>query len=272
MSRSTTPDNLMIVPRQPAFTRARPLSRWWYGGRPHRTALFNSFSATFPKGESFFIQSVRHFRDCASAPMREQIEAFILQEAAHSREHLAFNRWATEAGYDISPLEQRVEGRLSLARQQPPVIALAITMVLEHFTAILSHQVLANAKSMQGVDTETAALWLWHCAEEIEHKGVAFDTWLCATRQWSPSRRWFVRAGVMLRVTGSVIQDRTAGALELLRQDGIIGWRAWLPLLWEMWGSPGIFRKSGGLWMKFFIPGFHPWMTDDRHLIRRYVQ
>ena len=33
------------------------------------------------------------------------------------------------------------------------------------------------------------------------------------------------------------------GALELLRQDGITGLRAWVGMLWYMWVRPGMMRK-----------------------------
>ena len=31
-----------------------------------------------------------------------------------------------------------------------------------------------------------------------------------------------------------------------------------------------MFRKIAGAWVKFFMPGFHPWNEDDRELLRRY--
>ena len=31
-----------------------------------------------------------------------------------------------------------------------------------------------------------------------------------------------------------------------------------------------MFRKIAGAWLKFFLPGFHPWNEDDRHLLRAY--
>ena len=64
--------------------------------------------------------------------------------------------------------------------------------------------------------------------------------------------------------------DRTLGAIELLRQDGITGYRAWFGLLRFMWVSPGMMRKIFSAWAKFFLPRFHPWNEDDRHLLRVY--
>ncbi len=31
-----------------------------------------------------------------------------------------------------------------------------------------------------------------------------------------------------------------------------------------------MFRKIAGAWVRFFLPGFHPWNEDDRHLLRAY--
>ena len=143
-------------------------------------------------------------------------------------------------------------------------------MALEHFTAILAHELLGDPRHLQDADPEAAALWRWHAIEEIEHKGVAYDTWLHATRHWPRSKRWKVKAKVMMLVTRNFTVDRTLGALELLRQDGITGLRAWSRLLWFMWVKPGMMRRIFGAWAAFFMPGFHPWNVDDRHLIKRY--
>jgi predicted metal-dependent hydrolase len=163
-----------------------------------------------------------------------------------------------------------VEKRLAVTRARPPVVNLGATMALEHFTAILAHQLLANRRHLAGAESETADLWRWHAVEEIEHKGVAYDTWLHATRHWTRWKRWKVKAKVMLYVTRNFVVDRTSGSLELMRQDGVAGIQAWTRLLWYLWIRPGMFRKIAGAWLKFFLPGFHPWNEDDRHLLGRY--
>ena len=264
---SVTPKDLTITPRDRRFGREDRTPRWWHGGNPYLSAFFNCLSATFPKGEAFFVESVRQFREQTDERLAGEIKAFTTQEVIHSREHLAFNRRAADAGYDLVPLEAQVEKRLALTRSKPPIVSLAATMALEHFTAILAHELLKNPRHLAGADQASADLWRWHAVEEIEHKGVAYDTWLAATQGWSRYRRWKVKAMVMLYVTRNFIVDRTAGALELLRQDGITGPRAWLPLMWAMWGRPGVMRKIFANWAKFFLPGFHPWNEDDRALI-----
>jgi predicted metal-dependent hydrolase len=267
MARAETPQDLVITPRDRRFGRGTAQARWWMGGDPVATAFYNALSATFPKGEAFFVESVRKFRDGAPPKLAEEIRAFVSQEVMHSREHVAFNKRALDAGYDLSGLERRVEERLAITRSKPPIVSLAATMCLEHFTAILAHQLLKAPRHLDQADAESAALWRWHAIEEIEHKGVAYDTWLHATRGMTRRRRWKVKAKVMLFVTRNFIVDRTRGTLELLAQDGITGPRAWARMFWFAWVRPGMLRKILGAWTAFFLPGFHPWKHDDRALI-----
>ena len=267
MARQLTPEDLTITPRDRRFGRGAKQDRWWMGGDPVATAFYNALSATFPKGEAFFVESVRRFRDGTPPKLAAEIKAFVTQEVMHSREHVQFNKRALEAGYDLSAHEDRVEWRLSITRSRPPVVNLAATMCLEHFTAILAHQLLANPRHLDRAAPEDAALWRWHSIEEIEHKGVAYDTWLHATRDWPRRKRWKVKAKVMLFVTRNFIIDRSLGIIWLLRQDDITGPKAWARMLWFTWVRPGMLRKIFGAWLAFFLPGFHPWRHDDRALI-----
>ncbi len=265
-----TPANLNIRPRDRRFGRDTQQARLWHGGKVEATAIYNALSTTFPAGEAFFVESVRAFRHGAPAKLAEEIKAFTTQEVVHSREHDAFNKRAERSGYDLTRLEKQVEHRLSVTRSKPPIACLAATMGLEHFTAIFAHQLLADPRHLAGADAEAAELWRWHSCEEIEHKGVAYDTWLHATRDWTRSKRWKVKAKVMLLTSRNFVVDRTSGAIELMRQDGVTGVRAWVKLLWYLWVRPGMFRKIAGSWLWYFLPGFHPWHKDDLHLLRAY--
>lgn len=259
-----------ITPRDRRFGRTSATPRLWHGGRVAATAIYNALSSTFPRGEAFFVESVRAFVETAPPTLAAEIRAFTTQEAIHSREHHAFNMRAAESGYALGKLEAQVERRLAVTKAKPPIVSLAATMALEHFTAILAHELLADPRHLEGADEETAALWRWHALEEIEHKAVAYDTWLEATRAWPRLARWKLKARVMLYVTRNFLVDRTAGALELMRQDGVTGLRAWWQLLTYLFVFPGMFRKTIVPWSRYFLPGFHPWKVDDRDLLRQY--
>ncbi|MFD1107249.1 metal-dependent hydrolase [Sphingobium olei] len=262
-----TPTDLTITPRDRRFGRDHASARHWLNGDPIATAFFNALSITFPRGEAFFIDSVRAFRDGVPEKLAGEVAAFVRQEVVHSREHLAFNRQVTDHGYDVTRLDADVTMVLDLAYSRPPIVRLAATMALEHFTAILAHELLRDPRHLDGADPELAALWRWHAIEEIEHKGVAHDIWVHATRDWPRLRRWWVKSLMMLIVTRHFLHHRARGMVDLLRQDGITGVRAWGGLLRYALLRPGILRCIARPWASYFLPGFHPWQVDDRALI-----
>ena len=80
MAKAKTPADLTITPRDRRFGRDTDQSRWWFGGDPIATAFHNALSITFPKGEAFFIDSVKAFRDGASPRLAEEIRAIVATE------------------------------------------------------------------------------------------------------------------------------------------------------------------------------------------------
>jgi predicted metal-dependent hydrolase len=265
---SRTPADLVIHPRNVTFAHEDAAKRWWYAGDPVATAYYNSLSATFPLGEAFFIKSVRHFRNALPAALKAQVDDFIRQEATHSREHACFNDQVKSAGYDVTAIETELAARLSETRDNPPIVNLATTVALEHFTAIMAHASLKNDQHMQGVSAEAAALWKWHAIEEIEHKAVAYDTFLAATQDMSRFKRWLLRSVVMLKVSKTFVESRLRNMRHYFKQDQINTLNTWLRTMHFLLISPGIYRRIFPAWLAFFRPGFHPWNVDDRALVR----
>jgi hypothetical protein len=261
-----TPADLKIKPREIAFGREANYGRWWLGGDPAATAFHNALSVTFPQGERFFMDSVRHYRDRTREPLTSQIAAFVAQEAMHSREHVFFNKKVTERGYDISMMERRIEWRIRLARRTPPAVQLAATVALEHFTAILAHTALSNPHLVEGGDPEAVRMWRWHAMEEIEHKAVAYDTFMTAVGG-GPLGRWLLRNVVMVLLTLFFTYNITRNVIDFFAQDRLNNLRTWGRLLRYLWGPRGFLSSSVGAYFAFYLPDFHPWQVDDRALI-----
>ena len=266
---SRTPADLVITVRDRLFGRDGKRPRWWLGGDPVATAWFNALSGTFPRGEAFFIEAVKAHRDGVPPALAEEIRKFVVQEVNHTREHVAFNRIAAEAGYDMARIDRRVAELLGLLEGRPKILDLASTMALEHFTAMFAHEFLKRPELFAGGEPEATALWRWHAIEEIEHKAVAYDTWRHATRQWSRWKRWKVKSLMMLVVTKNFVLHRVQDTLDLLAQDGLSGWRIKARLARYLLGRNGILRVIVPAWLSYFLPGFHPWNVDDRALIAK---
>ncbi len=258
-----------ITVRDLRFGRQLKPGRWWLNGDPIATAWHNALSGTFPRGEAFFIEAVKAHRDGVPPQLAEEIRAFIKQEINHTREHVAFNRAASEAGYDMARIDARVEELMNMVKGRPPIVDLAATIALEHYTAMMAHEFLANPQHFAGATGDTADMWRWHAVEEIEHKGVAYDTFLHATRTWSRWQRWKLKSIMMLVITKNFLGHRIQDTLDLLAQDGITGLKVKWRLVAFLFGSPGILRKIFPAWVSYFLPGFHPWNLDDRALIAR---
>lgn len=272
MSSTYTPRDLQIEKRDMKFGRDDAPPRWWHSGDPGRTAFFNALSSTFPVGEKFFMTAVRHYRDGAPEPLRSQIDDFLYQESMHSREHVVFNRQAEDAGFDIAPLEERARRTIAWVKRRSPLQQLAATCALEHFTATLAHDALADPRHLGGATDEAKRLWQWHAMEEIEHKAVAFDTYLHATRDLAPFRRWLKRSLVMCVTTMRFHYVIFRNTADLLRQDGRNDFATWSRLLSYLYGRPGTLRLLLLGVFTYMRPGFHPWQIDDRSLLTKALE
>ena len=267
MTAVTTPADLTITPRDLKVDRNTRNARWWHGGDPIATAYFNALSAAFPQGETFFIEAVRRYRDQVDEPLREQIAAFVQQEAMHTREHVVFNKLLRGAGYDLTAMDAETRRRVDEARTRPQVVQLALTVALEHFTAIMAHSLLTERQPLPGTPEEIVRLWQWHAIEEIEHKAVAYDTFLAVTRHMSGLRRWALRCHIMALVSLQFWYSNFQRMADFFRQDGMNTPRTWLRVAKYLLVKPGMMRRIFWDYLRFYGPGFHPWHRDDRKLI-----
>jgi uncharacterized protein len=265
-SSNRTPADLSIQPRDLSFAGAAE-KRWWMGGDPVATAFYNALSATFPHGERFFMDAVRRYRDDASPLLKTQIAAFLSQEAMHTREHIGFNRQVTDHGFDVSAMEARTKARLDFARTRSPLMQLGATIALEHFTAILAHALLSDPRHTAGAPEDAKAMWRWHAIEEVEHKAVAYDTFIAASRHLSGFKRWALRVSTMIAATGLLFDTIGRNVSDSFTADGVNRPASWWRLFVFLMVKPGLLRQVLGPYLTYFLPGFHPWLHDNRALV-----
>jgi predicted metal-dependent hydrolase len=237
------------------------------GNDPIATAYYNAFSASFPQAERYFIDAVRYYRDRADGELQKQIAGFIAQESMHSREHVTFNRAGICSGYDLSRIDALLKARFDWARSLSRIRQIASTAALEHFTTILACEAIGNPRHLETAPPEIRRLWCWHAGEEIEHKSVAFDTFMLAAQSLSPVARWRLRCSVMAASTWYLFDFMFRGVAEFFRQDQIASPLTWLRFLKFSMITPGVIRRVLGEYLRWYAPGFHPWRKDDRALI-----
>lgn len=145
---------------------------------PAATSLFVVFSAIFPAGERFFVESLRNLRsEVKNDQLQQHIKGFIGQEAMHAREHERFNQCLRNMGFNVDTPERYINHALNILRMLPPQQQLACTVAMEHFTAQLATQWLSHDLLAALSDQQTLTIWQWHALEELEHKAVSFDVY-----------------------------------------------------------------------------------------------
>lgn len=254
-----------IPPRRMDFEFAADTRRYWYAGSPFLSTFWTTLSSLFPEGETFFVDSVRNYRSLISDPLlKAQVSGFIGQEAMHSKEHKAFNELAGKQGYPTDNLDKNLGTMLRLTRKfLPKKSQLAITVALEHYTAILAEQLLRDPSHQANIqDPEALKLWMWHALEENEHKTVAYDVYRLT------GAGYLHRTLTMLIVTLFFFATVGSGHLRLLWADGKLSDISGnLKGLWFLWGWKGLFPKLLPQYLDFFRPGFHPSDHDTEQLL-----
>jgi predicted metal-dependent hydrolase len=268
---SRTPESVQVVRRDIRFDLDTADLRSWHPEGLHVAHFFNALSIFFPEGEKFFIDSVRHYRDQIESPsLLDDVQGFVGQEAMHSREHRRYNAALERMGFPIAELEGRVKDYLETVRERTnPEERLAVTIALEHFTAIMAHTLLSDERLLADADPHLAAIWRWHAVEETEHKAVAYDVYRAAVGEGT--RAWVQRSVIMLIVTIDFWLRVLRYHFRLVRADGALGdLGGWWRLFRWLWLSPGGMRQLVRPWLAYFRRGFHPWQHDNSNHVERW--
>lgn len=250
-----------LVVRRLLVDMEAPIARDWCGGDAFRTALFNALSMSFPVGEQFFIDAVRNgFKELPADQQerfRSEVQGFIGQEATHRRLHSLYNAHLEKLGL-VNDWEPRARARLEQLQGVDVRHWLGITAANEHFTAILADWMLHNADMLGDQDPRLATLWLWHSAEESEHKSTAFDLYqaLGGSHEWRLT--WFRRITIIF--LGDLLRQTVAN----LRSDGTLWkWSTWKSAAGYLFGKRGLIRQTYGPWRQYKARDFHPRQQDS---------
>lgn len=260
-----------VVVRRMDFPFAEAeIPRHWLGGSMVGTALANGLNLVFPDGERFFVRSVRHYLPEVQDPeLRDRVKRFFGQEGQHAREHERLLEILRAQGYDIDRFlhPYRHLAYEILAPALPAKLRLSITAALEHFTASFAVHALSSGMLERNAPPVLAELLMWHAAEEIEHKDVAFDV------------LQLVDSSYALRVAGLVVAVLalwgfwTHATVELLRQepDFDLGRVA---REWVSRGAQGQGPSSAmpAAFLQYLAPDFHPNKVANDELALAYLE
>jgi uncharacterized protein len=226
----------------------------------------NALSVLFPGGERFFITSVQNFqRNLKDSELKNSLKIFCGQESIHGQQYEKFNDWLAQMGYPVKRWEHLFEKQLHWRAQfYGKQLCLAITAALEHVTAVLGSAVLSCPILQEAFHKDVRPLVMWHAIEEVEHKAVAFDVMCVINSNYIFRVVGFLIALLELSLSFSLL------LLAFLRHDQeILNIRSLFRLIY-LGASSGVMTKTIWPLIQYLRPNFHPWQSDDSHLIEKF--
>ncbi len=239
-----------------------------YSHSPLISHFLTALSMSFPRGEMFFVDTIKNVRSEISDPsLKADIAAFIGQESMHAKAHDQFNTAIQSDSYHLQRFDHEIDREMTRLRTLSKRRQLAATVALEHFTAMIAGYMLAHPKLVQQLPANMASLWIWHAVEEIEHKHVAFDVYQSVFNNL-PQRRRSMRT-----ISMGFILSNTIMTSHLLWQDH----KQSLGSLKQVWRNvqglgtlAHMFVSLFPEYLAFYKKSFHPAQIDHSALLTRW--
>ena len=163
---------VVFSPRRVTFDYTVQDSPIWTPARPEFSCAANSVSLMMPTIEPYFVRSARRSLPHLSPESVDTAQAYLEQEAEHLRQHRLFNRLLTERYPALHTTERAmsaVYGRLERNRSLEYSCAFAAASETMAYSAA-RWAAERRSELFHDADEVPASLFLWHLAEEVEHK------------------------------------------------------------------------------------------------------
>jgi predicted metal-dependent hydrolase len=252
---------LELMPQIPS----EPLQHW-VPDHPHAAHFMDAMHLIFPAAERAFCRALRQSSSFIDdVELKAHIKDFVRQEAHHATAHsrayanlAEHGRWTLRAQRLAERAVGAMFGRARARTRMGLAWQVASVAAAEHLTAELGRWAFEDSRFEESnCDRRVVELIKWHCAEEVDHRSVAFDACHaltpCSARAlrtaamtvWIPVLLvvWFLCGQALVlddpRVT------RKAMLLRRLKRAARSG---------VMPGFPGLFRAM----VPFYRAAYHP--------------
>ena len=237
----------------------------WIPGRPEFACAANSISLLMPHMEPYFVRSVKAVVDeldggaqaHETLALRQRSRAYIGQEAQHHHQHRIFNEQLVARYGALAAVERRAAtayGWLGRTRSTAFNMAfVAASETIAYSAARWSAQ--RRSELFTGADPVIASLFLWHLAEEVEHKSVAWDL-----HEAAGGGRWRYLRAAMAALALVMLFVGVGTTVMLWAERRLFSPIAWLRLTW--WAITFAFELLPNLAVAS-LPGHHPEQLAD---------
>ncbi len=147
--------------------------------KPELAISANAVSLLMPHVEPYVVDAVAGAVDELEGDLQVEARAFVRQERQHHGQHRRFNDVIVQRFAGLRHVERLMAWTFALVRRRASTrFGLAFAAGFEtvafsaaRWTASRQQRLFADA------DPTATSLFLWHLAEEVEHKGVAHDVY-----------------------------------------------------------------------------------------------
>lgn len=151
----------------------------WHRTMPELACAANSVSLMMPYLEPYVVRAMRQALPHLDGDLQAEARHHIAQEAQHQAQHRKFNTAIAGQVRGVSFVERLMERTFDrLWERRSERFHLAYAAAAEAGAYGVARWVERHhGELFRDADATVAALYLWHLAEEVEHKNVAHDVY-----------------------------------------------------------------------------------------------
>jgi predicted metal-dependent hydrolase len=196
----------------------------WHRTVPELAFAANSISLLMPYVEPYIVRSIRRTLDDLDEPLRTRTEAYVAQELSHHVQHRHFNDVLAQQCPAIRRLERWMHRTYRwLGRSRSSSFNVAFSAGSETIAFCIARWVDENLRTIfDDADDDVTRLYLWHLAEEVEHKTAAYDVFEAtdgSRLRYAAATATSLALLIVFTFAGSVLQLRSSR-------------RLWNPVAW----------------------------------------
>jgi predicted metal-dependent hydrolase len=150
----------------------------WIRGLPEFAYAANGISLLMPYAEPLFIRAAQSALPDLPPELQERTEAYIRQEAGHYKQHKKFNRIVRDHHPRVAWVERWMARCAAWVGRRSRRFNLAFATGGEVMSFLLARWVEKQAGYLfRDSAPVPTTLFLWHLAEEVEHKTAAAEVY-----------------------------------------------------------------------------------------------
>ena len=242
--------------RRLAFELPDDLAPAWNPALPEFAAAANAVSLMMPYVEPFVIRAARehlpHLETSGHTKLANDVRVYVRQEAEHQTQHRSFNAVISRQVSGVGALERLMAWTYrALWNRGSQRFHLAFATASESAAYGVARWVERNhGELFAQANPAVASLYLWHLAEEVEHKDVAYDLYDARYRSRLP-----LGAAMVISVLLLALFTVLGTTLGLAQQRRLFHPLAWVRL--TRWALGFMFSELPNMFAAC-LPGHHP--------------